>query len=367
MDASGNLFIADTGNNAIREVTTDGQIHTVAGTGTAGNSGDEGPATEATLNAPAGVAVDAYGDLYIADTGNDRLRMMTADGILHTIAGQGTVGFGGDGGSALAALLNAPAGLSLDRAGDVYFADRGNNRVRMLIPGTPVTAVSLAPSVSVTNAASLAPGSVAPGELVTIAGDGIGPAVGVFGAIGASGSMPTNLGGVEVDFDAVAAPLLYVQASQINAQVPYTVAGSAITQIAVQYQGQVVGSALETVAQAAPGLFPVAINQDGSINSSVSPAPAGSVVTLFGTGEGLTNGPNQAGQPAAVPYPQPLLAVGVSLGQTSLPLSYAGGAPGAVGLLQVNCTLPGNASSGTYPLVLSVGSFLSPSASLWIK
>ena len=111
----------------------------------------------------------------------------------------------------------------------------------------------------------------------------------------------TNLGGVEVDFDAVAAPLLYVQASQINAQVPYTVAGGAITQIAVQYQGQVVGSALETVAQAAPGLFPVAINQDGSINSSVSPAPAGSVVTLFGTGEGLTNGPTS--RPARVADP----------------------------------------------------------------
>jgi uncharacterized protein (TIGR03437 family) len=368
VDASGNLFIADTGNHAIREVTTDGQIHTVAGTGTAGNSGDEGPATAAALNAPAGVAVDAYGDVYITDTGNQQLRLITADGILHTIAGQGTAGFAGDGGSALSALLNAPAGLCLDGAGDVYFADRGNNRVRMLIPGTPVTAVSLAPSVSVSSAASLVPGSVAPGELVTIAGDGIGPAVGVLGTIGAGGSMVTALGGVEVDFDGVPAPLLYVQASQLNAQVPYTVAASAITQIAVRYQGQVVGSALETVAQAAPGLFPVAINQDGSINSALSPAPAGSVVTLFGTGEGLTNGPNQAGQPATAPYPQPLLAAGVSLGGvTSLPLLYAGSAPGAVGLLQVNCTLPSNAASGMYSVVLSVGSFLSPSVSLWIK
>jgi uncharacterized protein (TIGR03437 family) len=340
----------------------------VAGTGTAGNSGDEGPATAAALNAPAGVAVDAYGDVYITDTGNQQLRLITADGILHTIAGQGTAGFAGDGGSALSALLNAPAGLCLDGAGDVYFADRGNNRVRMLIPGTPVTAVSLAPSVSVSSAASLVPGSVAPGELVTIAGDGIGPAVGVLGTIGAGGSMVTALGGVEVDFDGVPAPLLYVQASQLNAQVPYTVAASAITQIAVRYQGQVVGSALETVAQAAPGLFPVAINQDGSINSALSPAPAGSVVTLFGTGEGLTNGPNQAGQPATAPYPQPLLAAGVSLGGvTSLPLLYAGSAPGAVGLLQVNCTLPSNAASGMYSVVLSVGSFLSPSVSLWIK
>jgi uncharacterized protein (TIGR03437 family) len=110
------------------------------------------------------------------------------------------------------------------------------------------------------------------------------------------------------------------------------------------------------------------INQDGTINSAISPAPAGSVVTLFGTGEGLTNGPNQAGQPAAAPYPEPLLAVGVSLGSvTGLQLLYAGSAPGAVGLLQVNCALPSDASSGMYSVVLSVGSFLSPPISLWIE
>lgn len=367
VDASGNLFIADTGNNAIREVTTDGKIHTVAGTGTAGSSGDEGPASAATLNAPAGVAVDAYGDVYIADTGNHRLRLITADGILHTVAGQGSAGFAGDGAGALAALLNSPSGLCVDAAGDVFFADRGNNRVRILIPGTPVTPVSLAPSVSVVNAASLLPGSLAPGELVTIAGDGIGPAMGVVGTIGANGSVATALSGVEVDFDGVPAPLLYVQASQVNAQVPYTVAGSSVTQIAVRYQAQVVGSALQTVAQAAPGLFPVAINQDGSINSALSPAPAGSVVSVFGTGEGLTTGPNQAGLPASAPYPQPVLAVGVLFGKTSLPLLYAGSAPGAVGLLQVNCTLPANSSSGMYSVELSVGSFVSPSVSLWIK
>jgi uncharacterized protein (TIGR03437 family) len=368
VDAAGNLFIADTGNHAIREVTTDGRIRTVAGTGTAGNSGNEGPATAAALNAPAGVAVDAYGDVYIADTGNHQVRLITADGILHAVAGRGSAGFAGDGASALSALLNAPAGLCVDGAGDVYFADRGNNRVRVLIPGTPVTAVSLAPSVSVASAASLVAGSVAPGELLTIAGDGIGPAVGVAGTVGANGSIITALGGVEVDFDGVPAPLLYVQASQVNAQVPYTVAGSAVTQIVVQYQGQVVGSALETVALAAPGLFPAAINQDGSINSAISPAPAGSVVTLFGTGEGLTTGPNQAGQPATAPYPQPLLAVGVSLGGvTGLQLPYAGSAPGAVGLLQLNCALPNDAASGMYSVVLRVGSFLSPSVSLWIQ
>lgn len=367
VDPAGNLFIADTGNNAIREVTADGKIRTVAGTGAAGNSGDEGPATAATLHAPAGVAADAFGDVYIADTGNNRLRLITADGILHTIAGQGSAGLAGDGASALSALVNAPAGLCLDASGDVYFADRGNNRVRVLIPGTPVTAVSLAPSVAVANAASLVSASVAPGELVTITGNGIGPAVGVVGTVGSNGSVATALGGVEVDFDGVAAPLLYVQASQINAQVPYTVASGGVTEIAVQYQGQVLGSALETVALAVPGLFPVAIDQDGTINSAISPAPAGSVVMLFGTGEGLTNGPNQAGEPASTPYPQPLLAVGVALGQTSLPLLYAGSAPGEVGLLQVNCWLPNNATTGMYPLVLSVGSFQSPPVNLWIK
>src|SRR5262249_57016929 len=103
VDAAGNLFIADTGNNRIREVTPAGFIGTVAGNGTSGFSGDGGPATAAQLNYPGGVAVDAAGNLFIAEISNNRIRKVTPAGVISTVAGNGSAGFSGDGGPASAA------------------------------------------------------------------------------------------------------------------------------------------------------------------------------------------------------------------------------------------------------------------------
>ena len=100
VDASGNLYIADTDNNRIRKISPNGVIVTIAGTGIAGFSGDGGLATDAQLNQPEGVAVDASGNLYIADTGNNRIRKISPDGVIITIAGTGIAGFGGDHGPA---------------------------------------------------------------------------------------------------------------------------------------------------------------------------------------------------------------------------------------------------------------------------
>ncbi len=130
VDSAGNLYIADMSNDRIRMVTAAGVISTVAGTGTWGFSGDGGPGTAAQLNSPNGVATDAAGNLYIADSGNNRIRRVTAAGIISTIAGNGTPGFSGDGGAATAAQLNYPWGLGVDSAGNVYIADSGNNRIR---------------------------------------------------------------------------------------------------------------------------------------------------------------------------------------------------------------------------------------------
>ena len=129
-DAAGNLFVADCGNGAIRKIDTNGIITTVAGNGTDGYSGDGGPATTAQLNCPSGVAVDTAGELFIADYLNNRVRKVDASGIITTIAGTGTPGFTGDGGPALSAEINLPNDVDLDAAGDVYIADSGNNRVR---------------------------------------------------------------------------------------------------------------------------------------------------------------------------------------------------------------------------------------------
>ena len=140
MDAAGDLFIADYGNNRIREVNlATGVITTVAGNGTAGYSGDNGPATAAELANPAGVAVDAAGDLFIADTGNDRIREVNlATGVITTVAGNGTDGYSGDDGPATAAELNYPAGVAVDSAGDLFIADSGNNRIREVNHATGV-------------------------------------------------------------------------------------------------------------------------------------------------------------------------------------------------------------------------------------
>ncbi len=129
--ADGNLYIADTGNHRVLSVDAEGAIDTVAGTGIQGFDGDGGPAVEAQLNAPSGVAVDAEGAyLYIADTGNQRIRAVDAAGNIDTVAGTETSGSDGDGGLAGAAQLNAPAGVAVDAEGNVYIADTGNHRIR---------------------------------------------------------------------------------------------------------------------------------------------------------------------------------------------------------------------------------------------
>jgi sugar lactone lactonase YvrE len=138
LDAAGDLYIADTGNHAIREVSaTTGKISTVAGTGAPGYNGDHILAIDAQLNGPWSLSVGPDGSLYIADTTNQRVRVVTAaTGTITTIAGTGTQGDAGDGAVATLALLNAPAAILLDPAGNLYIADSGNNRIREISVAT---------------------------------------------------------------------------------------------------------------------------------------------------------------------------------------------------------------------------------------
>jgi len=132
VDSQGNLYIADVGANLIRKVTPDGTISTVAGTGTYGFSGDGGPAIKAELSSPWAVAVDSSGNLYIADSNNNRIRMVTPAGIISTVAGNGNSGFSGDGGQATKAAIAGPGELAIDAAGNLYIGDEGNYRIRMV-------------------------------------------------------------------------------------------------------------------------------------------------------------------------------------------------------------------------------------------
>ena len=141
-DGAGNLYIADTGNHRIHKVDSAGVISTVAGSGTAGFSGDGGAATAAQLNFPRGVAPDGAGNLYIADTWNSRIRKVNSAGTITTVAGDGTAGFSGDGGAATAARLSYPSGVVLDGAGNLYIADWQNGRIRKVDTAGIITTVA---------------------------------------------------------------------------------------------------------------------------------------------------------------------------------------------------------------------------------
>jgi trimeric autotransporter adhesin len=136
VNSAGDLFIADTGNNVVREVSPAGKISTVAGDGTAGYKGNGGPATSAELCQPEGVAVSSANDLFVADTGNNVIREVKPGGTISTVAGDHKAGYKGDGGPATAAELDAPYGVTVDSAGDLYIADTASNRVREVAAGT---------------------------------------------------------------------------------------------------------------------------------------------------------------------------------------------------------------------------------------
>ena len=338
-DSFGNLYIADTGSHRIRKVTAAGVISTVAGTGTAGFSGDEGPAAAAELASPRGLAVDDSGNLFVADTGNHRIRLVDAGGVIRTIAGDGAAAWAGDGGPALDAHLNEPAGLLLDGAGDLYFADSANDRVRRLVPdndpapGLPPDPVVETPPFLALNAASLSEGPVAPGELVTLRGEAL-------------------TAGSEVRFNGAVVPVLFVAAQQITVVAPASIAGLASVQV------EIPGSAGLTlpVAEAAPGLFPVALNPDVSINAERRPAPRGSVLVFYATGEGLHQ---ETGTPK--------LELELRVGGEAAEILWAAAAPGLPGTLQIFARLPAAAGAGPADTTLRAGTAVSPPVTVWIE
>lgn len=145
-DSTGNLYIADYGNNVLRKVTTDGIISTIAGNGGPGSGGDGNPATVAALGTPDGVAIDKSGNIYVSESNRYRVRKIGTNDTITTIAGSGTWGYSGDGGPATAALFSAPSGVGVDNQGNVYVSDVGNANVRKIfmdstshlsVPGIP--------------------------------------------------------------------------------------------------------------------------------------------------------------------------------------------------------------------------------------
>jgi uncharacterized protein (TIGR03437 family) len=357
VDAAGNLYITDTLNYVIRRVTPAGNISTVAGTGVGGYSGDGGAASKAQLSYPTGIAVDSGGDVFFADAGA-AVRKILSNGTIVTIAGNGAIGYSGDGGLATKASLHRPAGIAVDARGDVYVADSANNAVRLLYMQFS----------AITSGASNLTGSIAPGEVVVLYGSGLGPdSLATFQPV--NGGVPLSVGGTSVYFNGTAGPVLYASSTQVGAIVPFGIDGST-AQVYVSYDGLVSTPLNVAVAAAAPALFTAnnsgtgqaaAINYaDGSYNGAAHPASAGQWVYLYGTGFGQTNPGGVDGALSLVPpagvLPQPLQPVTVTIGGKPATSNYAGGAPYIVqGVMQVNAQIPSGLPAGNAAVVVSVG------------
>ncbi len=240
----------------------------------------------------------------------------------------------------------------------------GTNTVIAVTLTVTSTAGTL-PDNAVVSAATFTGGAVAPGLLVTIFGSGIGPTALTTAQVTPQGTLATTLAETRVLFDNVAAPLVYVSASQISAIVPYAVATKASTALQVEYRGQKTNAINLRIADAAPGLFtanssgkgPGAIlNADNSLNTASNAVSPGGIVILYGTGEGITDPVGQDGQLATSVYPKPRQPVTVRIGGKDAEVLYAGAAPGLVaGVFQINVKIPEGLTPGPQPVVVQVG------------
>jgi uncharacterized protein (TIGR03437 family) len=257
--------------------------------------------------------------------------------------------------------------VSPQAGGEPLIAVAPNGAI-MLAEGDPnITVISIFPWLTVQNAASGAASTVAPGEIVTLQGYGLGPAT----AAVALGQAPVDqLGGTQVTFGGIAAPVFSAQSQQVTVQVPWEIAGQASTEVAVFYNSQTaVASAPVVVATASPGIYGVA-NSDGTLNSPSNPAKAGGFITVYGTGGGVTNPLGITGGlwPIATSLPILTLPVSVTIGGTSATVLYAGSAPTLEsGFFQINALLPTSLppSTGSY-IYVTIDGISSPATSLKI-
>jgi uncharacterized protein (TIGR03437 family) len=249
-----------------------------------------------------------------------------------------------------------------------YSAEPRSGRVAIAGAAFNVAQAGRGPQISsagVVNAGSFLSGAVAPGEIVTFFGRGIGPADVASLQLTPDGRVATLLAGVRVLFDDVPAPLVYVSSEQVSAIVPYSVAGKTSATVRLEYQGAPSNTLTAPIAAAAPSLFTIdssgagqgaIVNQDGSINSSGNPASPGSFVILYATGEGQTSPEGVDGAVTGADLVRPLLPVAVRIGETDAEVLYAGSAPGFVaGVLQVNARVPASLPPGQARVELRVG------------
>lgn len=404
-DSKGNLYVADYGAAVVDVVSSTGAVSVFAGTGTYGYSGDGGSATKANLAYPVSLFFDAAGNLYIGDLGNSNVRKVDTsgnittvasginpkafgvdasgniyfvDGITSTvrkslatggvvtIAGNGAPGYGGDGGPGSQASLNQPSGLALAANGTIYVADTQNQIIRSLVP--VASSLGVQDGASQVPGSNLQPGGIAPGEILTLFGSGLGPATLTKGAAGTNGLYPTQLAGTSVTFNGTAAPIIYTSTGLVAVVAPYEITGASTANIVLTYQGSSFTASMPVV-RAAPAVFTAnstglgqaaALNQDLTVNSAANPAHRGSTIVLYVTGAGYTTNPVD-GQIASTScgiacLPAPLLPVSVKVGSQFVTPSYAGAAPSLIaGVMQINVPIPATVLTGDVLVQVLVG------------
>jgi uncharacterized protein (TIGR03437 family) len=400
IDVYGNMFIADSGNNIIRKVDLNGVITTVAGTGRAAYSGDGGPATQATLNLPVSIAVDPAGDIYISDQGNNVVRKVDTNGMMSTVAGNGNVGFAGDGGSAKNAEFYNPAGLALDAADNLYITDVGNNRIRLMLTSGNITTIagdgaagSAGDGGPALSAQLNAPRSVGVGtfgsvyiadfsnnklRLLTPTGTTVGLTTNAFGNVRVLAAnswvalrgtnlsptgdsrtwqtsdfvnnlMPTSLDGVSVTMNGVKAYIYYISPTQLNILTPPNLTAGTV-QIQVTNGSSTSAPAVVEVQQYSPSFFvfnggPYAIAEhlNGGLAGPATlfpglstPAAPGEEIVFYANGFGPTSTPVTAG--ASVQSGTLPASLAVTIGGFEATVKFAGLI--SPGLYQFNVVVP---------------------------
>ena len=383
LDKSGsNLYFVDNGNNKIRKIDlTTGIITTVAGNGTAGFSGDGDLAFNAQLNNPTGVSVDSAGNLYIADNRNFRIRKVTADGKISTIAGRAASGYTGDLGPATSATLRFPTGTAVDANGNVYVADNQNNVIRLLTPpagsgGTGLPAINAGGVVSAGDFGGYT--SISPGSWVEIYGTNLAASTAtwvdptnLFTGLN-NQNAPTSINRTSVTIGGLLAFPDYVSPTQVNVQIPSNVPTGSQPIVVITAAGSSTAYNINVNTSQpglqAPALFKVGGKQyvvatlaDGSYVLPPNAIPGlksrqakpGETMVIYGVGFGPVIPATSAGQVVST-----LNSLGfpfqLSVGGAPAVLNYYGLAPSLIGTYQFNVVVPAIPDSDAVPVTFTL-------------